>query len=350
VNGSILVTGGGGFVGSHAASYFAAHGWEAIALDNLSRVELLGGREGPIPRTYNWDRLKASKGVRCVLGDIRKIDDIQPSVDQADAVIHAAAQVAVTSSLQDPRADFEVNLRGTFNVLEAARRSGRDPRIVFCSTNKVYGDNVNRIPVREESRRYAYADGRYSKGIPPDFPIDGCEHSPYGVSKLGADLYVQDYAHTYGLKTAVFRMSCIYGEGQSGNEDQGWVAHFVISLLRGLPLTIYGDGKQVRDVLHVEDLVRAFDGALNAPDATRGRVFNIGGGPENTLSLLELIDLVKGMTKTEPALSFSEWRIGDQKVYISDTSRAQEVLRWRPQISPQEGVARLARWYQGQFL
>lgn len=336
-------------MGSHAARYFSSRGWEAVAFDNLSRTTLLRGREGPIPSNYNWDRLQGVTGVTRVRGDVRRLGEIEGVAADADAVLHTAAQVAVTTSLEDPATDFDVNLRGTFNVLEAARRSSGNPAILFCSTNKVYGSNVNKIPVREDGSRYAYDDPAFKRGIPPDFPIDDCEHTPYGVSKLGADLYVQDYAHTYGLRTVVFRMSCIYGEGQSGNEDQGWVAHFIISILRRTPLTVYGDGKQVRDVLHVEDLVRAFYAALDSGPAIKGRVFNVGGGPENTLSLLELVDLVKTLTGKETSLQFSEWRPGDQKVYVSDVTRAIDALGWRPRISPREGVARLANWYSSEF-
>ena len=349
MTGTLVVTGGGGFVGSHTARHFAKDGWKVLALDNLSRSKLLGGKEGPIPATYNWENLRRFDGVRCIKGDIRRTDDLKAVIDEADAIVHTAAQVAVTSSLDDPRTDFEVNLLGTFNVLEAARRSKRDPRIVFCSTNKVYGDNVNRIPVREKETRYVYADSGYGDGIPADFSIDACEHTPYGVSKLAADLYVQDFARTYGLKTAVFRMSCIYGEGQSGTEDQGWVAHFVIRILEGRRLTIYGDGKQVRDVLHVQDLVRAFDAALQSGPAMRGRVFNIGGGAGKTTSLLELVHLMKRLTGKQASLAFADWRPGDQKVYISDIQRAKETFGWEPEISPEEGVGRLAQWYMEEF-
>lgn len=349
MTGTLVVTGGGGFVGSHAARHFAKGGWNVLAFDNLSRSSLLGGKEGPIPPRYNWDNLRRLAGVRCVEGDVRKTEELQPVIGEADAIVHTAAQVAVTSSLEDPRTDFEVNLLGTFNVLEAARRGGRDPRIVFCSTNKVYGDNVNRIPVREEGSRYAYDDPAFRNGIPTDYPIDACEHTPYGVSKLAADLYVQDFAKTYGLKTAVFRMSCIYGEGQSGNEDQGWVAHFVISILKGRPLTIYGDGKQVRDVLHVQDLIRAFDEALASDEAMRGGVFNIGGGARNTTSLLELVQLMKRLTGREASLGFADWRPGDQKVYISDILQAEKTFGWAPEISPEEGIRRLTGWYTDEF-
>ncbi len=349
MTGTLLVTGGGGFIGSHTVRLFASQGWQVTALDNLSREELLGVESGPIPKAYNWERLRKENGVTLVKGDVRHLEGLRSLTKEADAIVHAAAQVAVTTSIEDPRTDFDVNLLGTLNVLEAARLSRAEPRLLFTSTNKVYGGNVNRIPVKERGSRYGYADPRYATGIPTDFPIDSCEHTPYGVSKLAADLYVQDYAHTYGLKTVTFRMSCIYGEGQSGNEDQGWVAHFVLSILRGLPLTIYGDGKQVRDVLHVEDLVRAFQGALESDEALRGGVFNIGGGPENTLSLLELVDLVEGLTEKKASVSFSDWRSGDQKVYISDISAVEGSLGWRPEVSPQEGVSRLIDWYTSEF-
>ncbi len=346
---NLLVTGGGGFVGSHAVRFFASEGWDVTAFDNLSREQLLGV-EGPIPKGYNWERLKTEKGVTTVEGDVRRPEDLKPVLEGVDTIIHTAAQVAVTTSLEDPRTDFDVNLLGTLNILEAARLSEGDPRVLFCSTNKVYGDNVNRIPVSEEESRYVYSDPAYSGGISEEFSIDACEHTPYGVSKLAADLYVQDYAHTYGLKTTAFRMSCIYGEGQSGNEDQGWVAHFVMSILGGRQITIYGDGKQVRDVLHVDDLVRAFSAALDSPEVLQGHVFNIGGGPENTLSLLELVRIVEELTGKEASLSFDEWRAGDQKVYISDLSQAKLALGWEPLIPPDEGVVRLTRWYNSEFL
>ncbi len=346
---NLLVTGGGGFVGSHAARFFASHGWKVTALDNLSREELLGVRSGPIPKGYNWERLQKENGITTVKGDVRRSEDLNRVVGGADAIIHAAGQVAVTTSLVDPRTDFDVNALGTLNVLEAARLSGGEPRLLFCSTNKVYGGNVNRIAVKEKGSRYVFSESAYGGGIPVDFSIDACEHTPYGVSKLAADMYVQDYAHSYGLKTAVFRMSCIYGEGQSGNEDQGWVAHFILSILRGKPLTVYGDGKQVRDVLHVKDLVRVFRAALESEEVLRGSIFNIGGGPNNTLSLLELVNLVGGLTGKQASISFSDWRPGDQRVYISDISAAQELLGWKPEISPQDGVARLIDWYTSEF-
>lgn len=349
MTGTLLVTGGGGFVGSAAARHFASQGWDVLAFDNLSRETLLGRREGPIPKGYNWQQLGGLDHVTRVKGDVRHWEEVREAAKGVDAVLHAAAQVAVTASLEDPRTDFEVNLLGTLNVLEAARRSPEDVAVLFCSTNKVYGDNVNRIPVREEATRYVYDDPAFEAGIPEAYAIDRCEHTPYGASKLGADLYVQDYARTYGMRTAAFRMSCIYGEGQSGNEDQGWVAHFALSILRGQPLTIYGDGKQVRDVLHVADLVRAYEAALGSENALRGEVFNLGGGVGNTLSLRELVSMMEELTEKEASLTYADWRPGDQKVYISDLSKAEAVLGWRPAIAPKEGMERLLDWYRARF-
>lgn len=335
----ILVTGGAGFIGSHVAEYYAMKGNEIIVFDNLSRTEILSKNIGdPL---YNWSYLKNNyPNIKLVKGDIRNFDKLKAVAHEAEAIIHVAGQVAVTTSLSDPRTDFEINALGAFNVLEAARLN--DSAVIFCSTNKVYGENVNKIPVIERSTRYEYADPTYKSGIPEDFPIDLTCHSPYGCSKLAADLYVQDYAYTYGLKTGVFRMSCIYGERQFGVEDQGWVAWFVIATLTDRPITIYGNGKQVRDVLYVKDLVKAFDAFLS--NSVKHGVFNIGGGPENTLSLLELLELLEKLTSKKPKISFSSWRPADQKVYISDISKATKLLNWRPQVRPEEGVRKLTEW------
>lgn len=336
----ILVTGGAGFVGSHVSEYYAKKGDEVIVFDNLSRGETLktaDRRESSI--NYNWNHLKNVENIELVKGDIRKGDEIIKAAEGVDAVIHAAAQVAVTSSVNDPRMDFEINALGTFNVLEAARKSENDPAVVYCSTNKVYGENVNQVPVKEEDTRYVF-DG--IDGVPETLSIDLCEHTPYGCSKLAGDLYVQDYAELYGLKTAVFRMSCIYGTRQFGNEDQGWVAHFVISTVMGKPLTIYGDGKQVRDILYVSDLVRACDIFLESNK--KSGVYNIGGGPKNTISLLELLDLLEEETGKRSEITFSTWRPSDQKVYISDITKAKKELGWEPKIEPKEGIKELIEW------
>ncbi len=339
----VLVTGGAGFVGSHVAEYYARLGDEVVVFDNLSRAKILGKDESNA--LFNWDYLKENyRNIGLVKGDIRKSAEIEAVVKDVDVIIHAAAQTAVTTSVMDPRTDFEINAVGTFNVLEAARRSGNDPAVVYCSTNKVYGENVNKISVRESISRYEFNDAAFKDGISESYLIDSCEHTPYGCSKLAGDLYVQDYGHLYGLDTGVFRMSCIYGTRQFGVEDQGWVAWFTIATLLERPITIYGDGKQVRDVLYVSDLVKAYDAFLNRRRQVRGCVVNIGGGIGNTLSLLELLKILEDLTGKRSKLTFSDWRPSDQKVYISDISKAEEVLGWEPKISPREGVGMLVDW------
>jgi CDP-paratose 2-epimerase len=335
----VLVTGGGGFIGSHAAEYFIQRGNEVEVFDNLSRAALLKKDMGPA--LYNWNYLKEKyPQMKLTKADIRNISDLKTSCREKDVIIHIAAQVAVTTSIVDPRTDFETNAVGTFNVLEAARAN--DAEVVFTSTNKVYGENVNKVPVVEKEKRYIFGDSKSRKGISEEFPTDLTGHSPYGSSKFAADIYVQDYAHTYGLKTGVFRMSCIYGERQFGVEDQGWVAWFVIAAITGKPITIYGDGKQVRDVLYVGDLVRVFEKFLSSN--IKNDVFNIGGGPKNSLSLIELLELLKTEVKKSPKLTYTDWRTADQKVYISNISKAKRVLNWTPKVTPSEGVKKLIKW------
>lgn len=336
----VVVIGGGGFVGSHAAEYYARKGDEISVLDNLSRAKLLGLKIKRLE--HNWECLKNNYGIELIDGDIRNAEKVESAAKSADVIIHAAAQTAVTTSLKDPRTDFEINALGTFNILEAARKEGS--AVIFCSTNKVYGNNVNKISVKEKESRYEFSDPKFRNGVPEDFSIDLCEHTPYGCSKLAADLYVQDYAERDEIDAAVFRMSCIYGTRQFGVEDQGWVAWFTIATLLDKPITIYGDGKQVRDLLFVSDLINAFDSFVKRRDKIHHGVFNIGGGPENTLSLLELLDLLKEETGKNPEIKFSEWRPGDQKVYISDISKAKRKLGWAPKVGPEEGLEKLIKW------
>ncbi len=338
----ILVTGGSGFVGAHVSEYYAKKGDDVIVLDNLSRGETLKSADkSESSINYNWNHLKNFENIELIRGDIRKAEEVKKAAEDVDAIIHTAAQVAVTSSVEDPRTDFEINALGTFNVLEAARLSSNNPAVVYCSTNKVYGENVNQISVKEGETRYVFEG---MEGVPETLSIDLCEHTPYGVSKLAGDLYVQDYAKLYGLKTAVFRMSCIYGTRQFGNEDQGWVAHFVISTITGKPLTIYGDGKQVRDVLYVSDLARAYD--LFLESNKKDTVYNVGGGPKNTISLLELLDLLEEETGKKSEISFSDWRPSDQKVYISDISKAERGLGWGPEVNVRDGIKKLIAWVE----
>ncbi|MDM7915030.1 MAG: NAD-dependent epimerase/dehydratase family protein [Candidatus Eisenbacteria bacterium] len=337
----IVVTGGAGFIGSHAAERFAARGWKVRIVDNLSRGQLL---QKPDPNaSFQWDYLGALPGIERVRGDVREPGLMDGLLRDADAVLHCAAQTAVTTSTIDPETDFLSNSLGTFRVLEAARRSPQHPAVLYCSTNKVYGANVNRVPIVEEPSRYRFGSP-YESGIPEDFGIDLCEHTPYGCSKLSGDLYAQDYGHLFGLRVGVFRMSCIYGTRQFGMEDQGWVAWFVLAAMRGAPLTVFGDGRQVRDVLWVDDLVRAYESFLER--GPQIGVYNMGGGPENTLSLLELLSLLEQRLGRKVPFRQGPWRPSDQKVYVSRIARARSELGWEPRVAPREGVERICSWVE----
>ena len=328
----VLVIGGAGFIGSNLADAFARSGSLVTVYDNLSRPGAsVNGR---------WLRERHGRRLRIVRGDIRRPPPaFARLVGEADLVIHNAAQVAVTASVDDPRTDFEVNAAGTLEVLEAVRASRRRPPLIFSSTNKVYG-SLPGFRSKELNGRYVFADATH--GVPEDCPLDF--HSPYGCSKGAADQYVRDYARIYGLRTLVFRKSCIYGPRQFGVEDQGWVAWFTIAAAHSHPITIYGDGKQVRDVLYVDDLVRAYRAAFRRIDSVAGEVFNIGGGPRNTLSLLQLLDVLSRLIARPIRARFTDWRPGDQEVYVSDIRKARRLLAWAPVVSPEAGVMRLYRW------
>ncbi|RKY96666.1 MAG: nucleoside-diphosphate sugar epimerase, partial [Candidatus Hydrothermota bacterium] len=309
----VLVTGGVGFIGSHVAEFYAEKGADVTVLDNLSRENTA---------RYNWNYLRENYAITLIRGDIRNQKKVEELIRNKDLIVNCAAQVAVTTSIENPREDFESNTLGTFNILEGARNSEKDPTIIHCSTNKVYGENVNELEVEKKKNRYVFFDKKYREGIPENFSIDLCEHTPYGCSKLAGDIYMQDYAKLYGLKTGIFRMSCIYGTRQFGTEDQGWLAHFAISTLQGNPITIYGDGKQVRDVLYITDLLNVYDLFKENSKKFRGEVFNIGGGRENTVSLLELLNILEEKIGKRSKITFEDWRPSDQKVYISDISKA----------------------------
>ncbi|MFQ5922272.1 MAG: GDP-mannose 4,6-dehydratase [Anaerolineales bacterium] len=330
-SGKILITGGCGFIGSNLAAHYLEKGWEVVVYDNFSRL----GAES----NAAWLADRADGRLSFEIGDIRDFAPLCQAVKGVDVVAHMAAQVAVTHSVTDPREDFMINALGGFNLLEAVRGWGADPVVLYASTNKVYGELAD-APVIEQSTRYEFQD--YAQGISEEFPID--LHSPYGCSKGALDLYMLDYARVYGLKTVVFRQSCIYGPRQFGVEDQGWVAHFVISALLGRPTTIYGDGKQVRDILHVRDLITAFEAVIEHIDVSRGRAYNLGGGPQNTLSLLELIDRLEDKLDHPISASFDDWRPGDQRVYVSDIRKAESELGWAPQIGVGVGLADLWQW------
>jgi CDP-paratose 2-epimerase len=335
----ILVTGGAGFIGSHVAEYYARRGDDVVVFDNLSRARLL--KQADTNARHNWNYLGQFKNVKRVLGDICDLKALLPHCRKADTIFHIAGQTAVTTSVTHPEPDFATNALGTFNVLEAIRRSGEQKNVVFTSTNKVYGDNVNLLAIREQKTRYGLT-AKYKSGVPESLSVDHCKHTPYGCSKLTADLYMQDWGKLYGHRVGVFRMSCIYGTRQFGFEDQGWLAWFTIAALKQRPVTIYGDGKQMRDVLFVTDLVQAFDRFVKSKH--EGGVFNTGGGSGNTLSLLELVDKLADRFGRRLEMSFSDWRPSDQKVFVSDISKLQRELKWSPKVTPDQGVDHLVAW------
>jgi CDP-paratose 2-epimerase len=330
----VLITGGCGFVGTNLAHRFLSEGRRVCVFDDLSRPG--------VERNLEWLLATHGDNVIVKIADVRDASAVRDAVRRATHVFHLAAQVAVTTSLGDPLSDFEVNARGTLNVLEAVRHSIQLPPFFFTSTNKVYGA-LEDVELHEDSLRYTPADGATAtNGISESRPLDF--HSPYGCSKGTADQYVLDYARSYGLKAVVFRMSCIYGPHQFGTEDQGWVAHFLIRALNREPITIYGDGKQVRDILYVEDLVDAFLLAAKNIDACSGRAFNIGGGASNTLSLLELLAMLRKLDGRDARVDRGEWRTGDQKYYVSDSTRFRELTGWQPSMGARDGIRALREW------
>jgi len=336
----VIVTGGAGFIGSNVAAAFLRDGHRVTVFDSLRRP----GSE----RNVEWlESQPAAASLRFVRGDTRDAELVRSVIGASDVhlVLHFAAQTAVTTSLLDPREDLEVNIFGTHNVLEAVRlsRAARPPMLFFTSTNKVYGALPQRRVIEGPSR-YRFADAELdAHGIDEQEPLDF--HSPYGCSKGAADQYVHDYARIYGLRTVVFRMSCIYGPRQFGTEDQGWVAHFMLAVAEGRPLTIYGNGKQVRDLLFIDDLVRAFQLAAQHSETTAGHVYNIGGGPANTISIWqELRPRLEQLAGCRLRVEMQAWRPGDQPIYVSDTRAALRDFGWRPQVSVEAGLERLWAW------
>jgi CDP-paratose 2-epimerase len=330
----VLITGGAGFIGTNVAHRLLAAGRPVIIFDNLSRAG--------VEQNLDWLRNEHGSLVRVQLGDVRDYDALARAVRQAGQVYHFAAQVAVTTSLSHPFHDFEVNARGTLNLLEAARACARPPSVLFTSTNKVYG-HLEDVALRKSAGRYEPVNAALrATGISESRCLEF--HSPYGCSKGVAEQYVLDYCRTFGLQTAVFRMSCIYGPHQFGTEDQGWVAHFLIAALQSAPLAIYGDGLQVRDVLFVEDLVNAMLLAQENIASIAGEAFNIGGGPANTTSLVELLDLIGDLIGQRPLAQLEAWRTADQRYYVSNTEKFQSATGWRPRTGVRAGVTRLLDW------
>jgi CDP-paratose 2-epimerase len=326
-----LVTGGAGFIGCNAAARLSGQGHEVLCLDNFSR---LGSR-----RNAAW--LEAEHGVVTEPTDVCDAAALEALVAryQPEAVIHCAGQVAVTTSVADPRRDFRENALGTFNLLEAVRQHAPTAILVHASTNKVYG-GMEDIRIEKVGERWSYAD--LPQGCSEERGLDF--HSPYGCSKGAADQYVRDYARIYGLRTVVFRQSCIYGYRQFGVEDQGWVAWFTIRSVQQAPVTIFGDGCQVRDVLFVDDLLDAYQAAVERIHAAAGRVYNVGGGPDNVLSLRELVERLARLNGRPMQVGYGDWRPGDQRVFVADVARARSELGWRPRVSVEEGLSRLHAW------
>lgn len=313
----LLITGGAGFLGVNAAIHFVKAGWHVTVLDNLSRP----GTE----RNLKWLITRHPTRTTFIKEDVRNAAGLAEHVRHQDAILHLAGQVAVTTSLVDPTTDFDINARGTLNVLEAVRVNNREAPLVFSSTNKVYGKLDENNSACKETQ-------------PLDF------HSPYGCSKGAADQYVRDYARCFHMKTVVLRQSCIYGAHQYGTEDQGWVAHFVHSILNRRALTIYGDGSQVRDLLDARDLCELYLSVVDNIDLTGGEIYNVGGGPENQRNLLEVIEQIGELTNRKPEYSFAGWREGDQKYYVSDIAKAKRELGWEPKVDFDRGLRDLIAW------
>jgi CDP-paratose 2-epimerase len=337
--GPVLVTGGAGFIGCNLADRLVGEGREVIVFDVLRR-------EG-VERNLAW--LKARHGSRIVhvCADTRDARRVDEAVREAQAVFHMAAQVAVTTSLVEPVEDFQINVVGALNVLEAARRNGGRTPVIFASTNKVYGD-LGDVPLEVTADAYRPEHPKLRVcGVGEQQPLDF--HTPYGCSKGAADQYVLDYARSFGVPTCVMRMSCIYGPHQMGAEDQGWVAHFLIRALQRRPISIYGDGRQVRDILHVADAVDAYLAAWRRIETVRGRAYNLGGGPANAVSLLQLVRHIEELTGRKIELAFSDWRAGDQRYYVSDPGAARRDLALREPIEWRRGVAELAQWLEAEL-
>jgi CDP-paratose 2-epimerase len=328
---TILITGGAGFIGTNATAHYLGKGYKVVLYDNLSRT---GAKQ-------NLDWLKSQKGnFVFIKGDIRNYKKLLNAFKKykPDLVLHLAAQVTMVTSVANPQEDFEINALGTFNVLEALRKGAPQASLIYSSTNKVYGEMAD-IPIIETKKRYAYRD---IKGVSENHKLDF--HGPYGCSKGAGDQYTLDYARIYGLNTVVYRQSGIYGPHQFGIEEQGWLAWFCNALLFDKAVTIYGNGKQVRDVLYINDLLRAFDFIFKNIEKTRGRAYNIGGGSKLSLSIWELFDILEKLSGKKINYSFDTWRAGDQRIYISDLTNIKKDFGWAPKISPKEGVKRLYNW------
>jgi CDP-paratose 2-epimerase len=328
-----LVTGGAGFIGSNYVHRLVERGDKVTIYDNLSRAGA--------PRNVAWlEETFGKDAFKLIAGDLRDANLLAESVKDADVIVHLAGQVAVTTSVTNPRDDFEANALGTFNALEAARLSDRNPIFLYASTNKVYG-GMEDVEIVEEGTRWRYKN--LLEGCSETQPLDF--HSPYGNSKGAGDQYTRDYARIYGLRSVVFRQSCIYGPRQFGVEDQGWLAWMMIAAVTGRQITVYGDGKQVRDVLYVNDLLDAYDAAVEKINAAKGQVYNLGGGTRNVLAIwTEFGPILERLLGRKLEVAHADWRPGDQRVFYADFSKAKRELGWEPKIDLEEGLELLFNW------
>lgn len=334
----VLITGGAGFIGTNLAAELAQNKQKVLIFDNLSRIGVRSNLE--------WLLNYHSNYIKFIEGDVRNFQQVTKAVENAEAVFHLAAQVAVTKSLIDPIHDFEVNARGTLNILEAIRKRNYHPFLLYTSTNKVLG-GLESLLLQKRNQRYEPVDETIrTYGLNENWGIQFC--SPYGCSKGAADQYVLDYSQCFRIPAVVFRMSCIYGPHQCGNEDQGWVAHFVKQIICNNPIVFYGDGMQVRDILYVQDLIQAFKIAREQVQKVAGNAFNIGGGPSHSVSLIELVRLIAQLNDSIPEWVKEDWRPADQRYYVSDTRKFTELTGWKARTSIQEGIFSLHHWMKRQ--
>lgn len=328
----VFITGGAGFIGANTAHYYLHKNYKVVIYDSLFRPG--------VEKNIDWLRTRFRTNLKVIIADVRDFKKLNKHIKQSDIIIHCSGQTAVTNSIINPREDYEMNALGTLNVLEAMKNMSPSTIMLYCSTNKVYGE-MSRVRTTARGKRYVSIE---SPSIDESEQISF--YSPYGCSKGCGDQYTLDYARIYGLKTIVFRQSCIYGAHQFGVEDQGWVAHFVASVILDKPITIFGDGKQVRDLLYIDDLVVAFDRAIRKIKITQGNVYNIGGGINHTASLLELVELLEKVSGKKVKLKFKDARLGDQKYYVSNIDKAFRDFNWKPTISVEQGIRMLYEWLE----
>jgi len=337
----MLITGGAGFIGSYMAEYFAERGEELVLFDNMSRTVYQ-------PRTgktydYNWRHLDRYSGISRAPGDVRDYEVLETAAEDAEVIIHAAAQTQISASIADPIEDLSVNVLGSYNVLEAARRSGKCPAVIYLSTSKVYGTNVNRLKTKTAGDFEVFA-GEYAEGIGESFPVDGFGHTPFGASKLAADIYMQEFAHLYGLKVGVFRLSAVYGPRQFGIEEQGWAGKMVLDALLGRPMMIEGNGSIVRDLLYVQDLPPLIDGFLRSE--ARFGLFNAGGGRANLMTPVKLVEELEQKTGKDLKPQYGEALPFEPRIFYADNSKAQKLLGWQPKVGVEEGVSAMVKWVE----